>query len=236
MRRLRFRFLLGLSVFVSAVIAGSPVWAACQAPANGQHQDPFKLYGDSLAFDVIRDDSPVGFHRVQFKKRGNELFVKSKFQIEISFLFFTAYRYIYESESVWRNGCLISLKASTNDDGTVSSVTAKLENGQILIEGPAGKRQAKPGIYPTNHWNAGVLKSNLILNTITGDLNRIKIVDKGKMPVTVNGQTRQAGYFVYKGELNNELWYDDFGRWVKMRFRAKDDSVIEYICQRCRKD
>jgi hypothetical protein len=33
--------------------------------------------------------------------------------------------------------------------------------------------------------------------------------------------------------LNTEVWYDDLGRWVKMRFNGPDGSAIEYVCRRC---
>ena len=28
-------------------------------------------------------------------------------------------------------------------------------------------------------------------------------------------------------------WYDEEGRWVKLRCRAKDGSMIDYICRQC---
>jgi len=42
-----------------------------------------------------------------------------------------------------------------------------------------------------------------------------------------------ATHYVYSGELDTEVWYDDEGRWVKMRFKGRDGSTIEYVCRRC---
>ena len=49
---------------------------------------------------------------------------------------------------------------------------------------------------------------------------------------TRNGSLR-ARHYLYSGDLNGEIWYDEDGRWVKLRFRAKDGSMIDYICRQC---
>jgi geranylgeranyl diphosphate synthase type II len=48
--------------------------------------------------------------------------------------------------------------------------------------------------------------------------------ERGQVPAT---------YYRYTGDLLAELWYDDDGRWVKMRFKGRDGSMIEYVCRRC---
>jgi len=30
-----------------------------------------------------------------------------------------------------------------------------------------------------------------------------------------------------------EVWYDDWGRWVKMQFASRDGTKIDYVCKRC---
>ena len=42
-----------------------------------------------------------------------------------------------------------------------------------------------------------------------------------------------ATRYAYSGDLKADVWYDDAGRWVKLRFRGRDGSVIEYVCRRC---
>jgi hypothetical protein len=50
--------------------------------------------------------------------------------------------------------------------------------------------------------------------------------------VTRSGALR-ARHYLYAGDLNGEIWFDDQGRWVKLRFRADDGSIIDYVCRRC---
>ena len=50
----------------------------------------------------------------------------------------------------------------------------------------------------------------------------------------VVGREIDATLYRYTGDLDTEVWYDDEGRWVRMRFKAKDGSVITYQCEVCR--
>lgn len=228
--------LLLLMLTVGTNASADVTSSECIGPVKQTKFNPFKLYGNEINFRVDRNGSPVGFHRVEFKKSSNGLIVKSLFEIKISFLFFTAYSYTYRSESLWQGDCLISLTASTNDDGDKSIVQAQFQEGQLQLRGPSGKTVTEPGLYPTNHWHSGILAQDRILNTITGYVNRIQIKNKGPAIILINGAKAQANHYVYSGDLNNELWYDRAGRWVKMRFLGNDGSTIEYFCQRCRKD
>ena len=236
---IRQRFLLGAVLLAVMAFLHEPKIASsaletCDPGASSS--DPLSLYGDEMVFSVMRNGEPIGVHRVNFDRNGDELIVASRFEAEVKFLFLTAFEYLYESKAVWRNGCMVELKATTDDNGDKSRVLALLANGQLKIEGPAGTISGRAGLLPSNHWNSGILESTQVLNTITGQVASINIADLGEKPVVVNSQPASARHYVYSGDLQTEVWYDDSGRWVKMRFRAEDGSRIEYICKKCRRD
>jgi hypothetical protein len=211
-------------------------WSALESCGSGKvEHDPLSLYGDEMVFSVLRDGDPIGIHRVTFDVDGDRLLVGSRFEARVKVLFITAFEYLYESQSVWRDGCLVELKAITDDNGTKSRVSARLANGQLVIEGPSGAMRGKAGMFPTDHWHSGVLQSDRVLNTITGQVARVNIADMGEGQVTVNDSPEAARRYVYSGDLQTEVWYDREGRWVKMRFRADDGSTIEYVCRKCRR-
>ena len=202
--------------------------------AEARDLDPLALYGSEHRFTVVRNGSPVGQHSVTFTRQGEDIEVRARFDIQIRFLVFTAYRYEYESTAIWRDGQLLSLSAYTNDDGEESRVRATLEEDRIRIDGPRGTVFADTGIIPTDHWNAAVLPADRVLNTITGGINRVRILDQGAETIkTANGSV-PARRYLYTGELENEVWYDAEGRWVRMRFKGRDGSTIDYICETCR--
>ncbi len=195
--------------------------------------DPVALYGGDLQFDVLRNGDVVGEHNVQFALSGRDLTVDARFELEIRILFFPAYRYAYQSTSVWRDGRLVRLDALTDDDGSVSEVAARAEDGRVRIRGRDGTEWGDPSLIPTDHWNADVLGSDTVLNTITGEVSRVSIRDMGEETLPTATGTCQARRYAYSGDLETEVWYDPDGRWVGMRFQGKDGSTIDYRCRRC---
>lgn len=201
----------------------------CQATAF----DPIAAYGNEIHFDVRRNDKPVGFHEVSFLPNGDSLRVIATFSLEINFLFINAYHYHYRSESVWKDGCLVELNAEIDDNGAKTSIDVQREGDTLRIDGPSGVRSAEFGIFPTDHWHPGVLAASRVLNTIKGRVDDVEIVREGEAVTTTGSGNRSATHYRYTGDLRNEVWYDDQNRWVKMRFEAKDDSIIDYVCRSC---
>jgi len=219
-----------------ALTASTPVLAGGETCQNGDSwRDPLNLYGNQLVFRVLRDGDEVGFHRVVFRSTEDSLIADSEFSLEVKVFLFTAYQYRYTSTDVWRHGCLDSVHATVDENGSQTFVRADAEARRLIIFGPSGMRKADAGIFPTNHWHAGVIGAERVLNTITGKVDDVRIVDDGVDWVMVNGKSSPARRYHYTGDLRNTVWYDDDGRWVKMRFTAEDGSTIEYVCAQCRR-
>jgi len=208
-------------VFYTNIVAASP--------------NPLIVYGDEIVFDVMRNGETIGEHIVTFLPTEEGLSVHSRLRIDIKFLGLTVYKYRYVSRSIWGGGRLLYLNASVDDDGKRHNVNVKHLNGRLHITGPAGPKFASPNAFPTNHWNVSVLRSDHVINTITGKLNRVNIERVGDTTVTTNAGPRDATHYRYTGDLVADVWYDLMGRWVKLRFGAKDGSVVEYMCKRCGK-
>jgi hypothetical protein len=208
--------------------------AAPAAQASKSNFDPLALYGNEIVFDVWRGDERVGRHTVRFQGDDGDLVVETAFDLEISFLFFTAYEYLYRSNARWRDGKLSELRATSDENGEASEVRVFARDGRLVIEGGKDTQSTSPDSFPTNHWNPGVLGKDSVINTISGRVNAVEIRPKGREKIDTPHGTIEATRFAYTGDLETEVWYDDQGRWVKMRFEAKDGSVIDYRCQICR--
>ena len=214
-----------------SLIAGA---AAASTGCSEDWLDPRMLYGSEILFDVYRDGQPVGAHTVRFRDEGERLVVDTRFDLEVSLLFITAYRYSYSSTEVWQDGCLQSVRAVTNDNGDRSVVQAEVTPQLTRIDGPRGEITAPGHLFPSNHWNADVLDEDRVINTITGEVARVAITDRGADRVAVNGQSVPAQRYRYTGDLDVDVWYDNAGRGVKMRFAVQDGSTIDYVCRTCR--
>lgn len=217
-----------------ALASTSPTAAVC-----GQEEvpiDPLALYGPQMRFEVRRNGEPVGEHTVAFSRRGDTLVAESQFTVTVKMLGIAVYQYTYASTDVWKDGCLVASRSEIDDDGERTIIEAEREGSTLLVRGPAGTASAAPTIIPTNHWNASVLGHRQVLNTLTGSIDDVIIVERGIASKPVNGVVRPVRHYAYTGDLHTEVWYDDAGRWVALRFEGRDGSAIEFVCQRCASD
>jgi len=196
-------------------------------------KDPIALYGDELVFDVFRDDTRVGSHVVRFNRTEQELIVHSRFELSIEVLFFTVYRFLYESEAAWRSGEIDRIEVDVDDNGDPFRFEAMRKDGITEILSENGRSEFQGALFPTNHWNSNVLSASQVLNTLTGEVNTVRIEPSGREIVPTERGDTVATKYAYSGEFETEVWYDEQGRWVKMRFAGKDGVPIEYICRRC---
>tara|TARA_R110000824_G_scaffold118960_14_gene272176 strand:+ start:311209 stop:311856 length:648 start_codon:yes stop_codon:yes gene_type:complete len=201
--------------------------------SGGDYDRVRALYGDSILFDVYRDGTRVGSQRVDFEEKDGALAVDINFQLVIKALYITFYKMNYSSDSLWKDGQLVSLSSRTDQNGKVRTVTASLKDGKLVGKGPEGPLSAPLGTYPTDHWNAGVIGSKELVNTINGRVNEVRLVPKGYEQVSTERGPVRAMRYQYEGEIQNEVWYDAEGRWVHMRFLGEDGSVIEFKCAKC---
>ena len=201
--------------------------------ASAEGIDVFALYGSDHRLEVLRDGRSVGRHVLRFEPETDGFRVRSELTIEIPFLFLTAYHYSYRSESMWQDGSLQWLRAETDDNGERSTVQAVRDETGLVVEGPRGRSVLAEELFPTDHWHAGVLGANRVINTITGQVAEVKILHEGRERIETVDASIQADRYRYSGDLENTVWYDSLGRWVGMQFTAQDGSTITYRCRSC---
>jgi len=223
-------------VFIAVLLAltlSATTAARATIPDLDVFKSPIDIYGHDMQFDIIRSGSKIGEHTVRFTDQDGGIVVESSSRMKIDILFFTAFRYQYDSRAVWRNGALENLTVSVDDDGALFSMNAKRQNQRLHIENGSEKYDTRLPVFPTNHWNPAVLGQSQVLNTLTGKLNNVTIRKTGKENITTEAGSIPAMRYSYGGDLVNDVWYDDKGRWVKLRFHGRDGSLIEYVCRRC---
>lgn len=186
-----------------------------------------------IDFDVMRNGNRVGYHEVTFERNGNDCTVRSRFHLEVGLLFITAYRFNYESVGHWRDGQLSGLQARVDDNGARSEIEAVRNGDKMVIRNGRQVVSASLPLYPTTHWNPGVIGQSRVLNTLTGKVDRVSLEPVDREPVETERGKIMATRYQYTGDLSTDVWYDDLNRWVKMRFKGKDGSTIEYVCRKC---
>ena len=190
--------------------------------------NPFELYGGCIAFSVFRKGKKIGSHKVSFKGEPENFTVKAECHLAVNLLFFTAYKFQYSSVSQWSEGVLSSLDVSTTINGIKSRVKARREDYELSIIGKKGKSRVKLPIFPTDHWHFGVVDENIVINTLTGDLNNVVILRKNQERLTCGSRSFLAQRYSYTGDLKTDVWYDEEKRWVGMQFEGSDGGFVDY--------
>jgi hypothetical protein len=197
-------------------------------------EDPLRLYGNDAVFEIFRNGSQVGQQSVTFERRADgALVAREASEIAVRILGIAVYRFRYDGVSVWRDGQLEALEAVTNDDGTINKVVVREGGAGTVVEATTGRAEAPQRLLAVAHWNTDVLTKTDLVNSIKGKIEKVSITMEGTDPIAVPGGQVMARRYVYRGDLDLTVWYDDAARWVALRFAARDGSTIDYRCKRC---
>jgi len=194
-------------------------------------QNPAASYGQLVEYGIYRKNKKIGNHSVAFATQGNTTTVNIESKIVVTVLKVPVYRFNYRSTEVWVDAQLQSVVANTNDNGKKHKVTATREGEQMRLVDKDGKPSNSMVTYSSNHWNPNVLEANILFNTLTGKTNKIELENLGSEKITVDQQAIDATHYRLAGDLKTDVWYDNAGRWVQLRFNGNDGSVIEYRCK-----
>lgn len=189
---------LGLTAAAPAAMA-APVNSV---PASGR-----------LSFDVLRKGKDIGDYVVTFRGKGNDLTVdvKTDIAVRVPIIGISAYSFHQTSTESWRNGHLARLTSRTDDNGTPHDITV-----------------GETPLVPASLWNADLLGSSQVLNTINGGTDAIQVSKLGTESIATGSGAVQATHYAVRGALERDLWYAN-GTLVHVRLTAEDGSQIDYV-------
>jgi len=199
--------------------AGALVAISAGAVAN----EPLRL-----EFDVFRNGNLIGNHLVNVRREAGRTEVDVAIDFKVTFAFVPVFRYTHRNREVWNDGRLVSLETRTDDDGDNFYVSAKSDGERIRLRATTGDTVLPPDVLTTSYWDRRMVKRSQLINTQTGELAQLKVVELGREPVQVGGRSVEATRYRITGDLDAELWYAIDDTWAKLRFKAKDGSEIEY--------
>lgn len=184
--------------------------------------------GTTAVYGIHHEDhGDVGEHSVSYAQEGEDLVVLVDNKITVEVLFITVFRYEAKRREVWRDGRMIAYESETHDDGTDIRVSARIAGDKFLIDGPEGRIEAPAGTFPTHPWNQEILSQSFVMDTKTGALLKVMAKEVGRETIQVAGRSIQTVKHQITGDQEREVWFDEDGNWVKLRF-YKDGSAITF--------
>ncbi|MEO1568563.1 MAG: DUF6134 family protein [Pseudomonadota bacterium] len=185
--------------------------------------------GDQISFTVLRKGNPFGYHRVSFDETTNgDLTVRTEVELRAGLGPITVFKYTLDSAETWRDGTLIGLSGKLNDDGRKGRVQASADGDVLVVDGSEFEGQVDLGILPSSHWNVKQSKADRLVSTEDGEILTVTMVPKGTETIQVAGETIEASRYLLDSDIDVDLWYDETGRWVKLTFEARGQT-IEYV-------
>jgi len=182
----------------------------------------------TLDFDVRREGESIGTHRVSIRTDGPRTDVSIEIDLEVRFAFLTLYRYTHRARETWEADRLVALEASTDDNGTRTSVAARATADGMAVEGSGGRYTAPADTYPTSYWRRDKVHRTQLLDTQSGKLVSVRNAGRGVFDMAVDGTARPVEIFRIDGELAAEVGYADDGSWATLAFEARG-ARIAYV-------
>ena len=183
-----------------------------------------------ITFTAFRNGSLFGSHNLTFTNDGPRLIVDIEIAFDYKLAFIPLYRYRHQNREVWQDGRLIALSSETDDNGTAHKVSVTAERDQLIVDGSDGRLTLPADTPSTSYWNEATIERGEWLDTQRGKLVRSKVTPGKPEPLTIGDKNIEARPYQLDGDITCTLWYRD-GVWVKLRFIASDDSVIDYALE-----
>lgn len=215
-------------LLLSCAVAGAQPAPGAKPPAAAQPAVSIQPATETLQYAILRKGEQIGTHTVELKRAGKETSVNVATNVEVKVLFVTAYRFQYTGTERWVNGHLVELNSETDDNGTQHKLTAALKGAALEVDADGKAAQVDKNIIPSSLWNPELVRQSVMLDTQTGQVMPISVVDGGSEEVTVETGPAPAHRYTIKGKFSQDVWYDSRGRLVQSQLVAKDGSVISY--------
>ena len=86
-----------------------------------------------ISFNVYRNDSKIGYHKLNFEKEEDRIIASIEIKFEVKFLGFTLYDYFHKNKEVWIADSLFKLKTNTNNNGDQLYCNVKKKLRDLLL-------------------------------------------------------------------------------------------------------
>lgn len=217
---------------LSALLACSLAVATTSALAALQVTD-MELQQDERYwnFRVLLDDREIGFHEFRVVSDGAEQRVEIDAQFDVKVLFINAYSYRHSNVENWRNGCLVDIRSSTDDNGDKLQVEGQAGPDGFVLGGSGGPENVADDCVQTfAYWNPGILAAGRLLNAQTGQVVDVTIDDKGPDSLRIGDRVLPAlQYRITMSDGTIDLWYHrDTGQWLALEAPTEGGRVLRY--------
>jgi len=232
----RLRALPPAAVFLGALFLVPPLLvpvslsAAAQAVDWQVAQEAAVPPIDSPAvFDVLRDGSKIGEHRLVFEREDSTLKVSVETAMSVEFAFVTLFRYEHKRVERWRDGELESLAGMTNDDGTEYEISIVRKEGHYSRTVNGSEEELSGPVAVDSLWSKDRLTAGKLFSAASDQVYRVRSDLLGWETIEARGGAVEAEHYKLTGEIDRDLWYGPDGALLKVQYESAEGETFEYV-------
>ncbi len=193
------------------------------------HVEHYKNF-NYLEYELLRNNKPIGYHKYEFKRNGNNLIVKSDVNFNISKLGVNLYKYSAKSEEIYKDNKFFAFSSTTNQNKKEKYVKITLEDNEnsLKVDGSSYKGAADIDTIVGTWWNHEIIKAKAQISAISGRIIEQNVEFIGKEKIKIKDKTYNTLHFKFKSsnpnlpdnkKLNTDIWYEEKTfLWVKAAF------------------
>ena len=183
-----------------------------------------------LEYELFRNNKPIGYHKYDFVRDGDNLSVISEVNFKITKLGVDLYKYFAKSDENYIKGEFFSYSSKTkqNKKDRYVNINTDPTNKDLIIDGSSFKGKASKKFIVGTWWNHEIVKAEAQISGISGRIIEQTVTFIGKEEIKVGDKAYKTLRFNFKSsdkdlpeskKLNTDIWYEeDTFLWVKAAF------------------
>jgi hypothetical protein len=182
-------------------------------------------------FVVSVDGKQVGSFQMTIHSRDDGMtLVASAAEVAVRRGPLVLYTYSYRGTETWKDGRLVRLDSTTNDNGKRYTVSAAAEANGLRVTVNGQQRLHRADAWPTSYWRlvAARFRDQVVplLDADTGRALQAQMSRVGVEQVAVAGQNLPCGHFRLRGDVHVDLWYDGRERLARQELVEQGHRTV----------
>ena len=183
-----------------------------------------------LEYELFRNNTPIGYHKFDFKREGQNLIIDSEIKFKITKLGIDLYQYYATGQERYNDGVFSGFSSETNQNKKEKYVNISIDkmDKNLVIDGSSYKGKADKDFIIGTWWNHEIVQKKAQISAVSGRIIEQKVEFLGKEDVTFGDKTYKTLKFNFSStdpslskdkKLNIDIWYEeDTYLWVKAAF------------------
>ena len=193
------------------------------------HVDHYAKF-NYLEYELFRNNTPIGYHKFDFKREGQNLIIDSEIRFKITKLGVDLYQYYAVGQEKYIDGVFSGFSSETNQNKKEKYVNISIDkmDKNLVIDGSSYKGKADKDFIIGTWWNHEIVQKKAQISAVSGRIIEQKVEFLGKEDVTFGDKTYKTLKFNFSStdpslskdkKLNIDIWYEeDTYLWVKAAF------------------